>query len=344
MTDASGGGGEAYLGLDFGTSNTAVSYIDRNWVELFEHRRQDTSWRELGELVELLPAPLAIPLARYVGDVADASPVPPGVSFLEAALCLAAYLSYAEFCSHPRRRSTSLLKGFVHRSGTYLWHFLKEVQLQLGDKARISAPFHRLLEVQNAKLLDEVLRQWAGAKHEKSIGFDKADLLGAVRLLANISHAVFQKYRFGFFQSVQKERLSKRHSGRFRIAHGKPPYGAFAMYSGTPSFSESDAFVLDLESGAGIPLSPLVFWYPCAAHPDHENGHCFFLDKVAEVDGQLVSSYKATGHTCTMQSDAKGAELSELTSQLGRFRQQDGDLEEVRELKFTVTPQEDATP
>jgi hypothetical protein len=86
ITDAAGGGGEAYLGLDFRTSNTTISYIDRAWLEEIESRSRDPHWKEIGELVELLPSPLALPLARYIGDFSHYNPVPPGFSFIEAGL------------------------------------------------------------------------------------------------------------------------------------------------------------------------------------------------------------------------------------------------------------------
>jgi hypothetical protein len=53
MTDSTEGSGEAYIGLDFGTSNTAISYIDRSWVNLIEVRTKEMGWRELGDLVGL---------------------------------------------------------------------------------------------------------------------------------------------------------------------------------------------------------------------------------------------------------------------------------------------------
>jgi hypothetical protein len=56
----------AYLGLDFGTSNTSVSYVSQNKIEVYKSRVADDSWKEISELVSLLPYPAAVALALYV--------------------------------------------------------------------------------------------------------------------------------------------------------------------------------------------------------------------------------------------------------------------------------------
>ncbi len=120
MTDASEGGSEAYVGLDFGTSNSAVSYIDRVSVQHIENRYQDPNWKDLGELVDRLPSPLALPLARYIDDFTGSSAVPPGFSFIEAGLCLASYISYIELCCINRHIGTRFFKSLPHRSASHL--------------------------------------------------------------------------------------------------------------------------------------------------------------------------------------------------------------------------------
>ncbi len=251
MTDAGGGGGEAYLGLDFGTSNTAVCYVDRSWVQVIENRSHDSGWKELGELVDLLPSPLAVPLARYIGDLAQHGPVPPGYSFIEAALCLAAYTSFIEFCCNKRRSITRIFKQFPHRSASSLWHMLKTTQEQLGENAVATRPFKALCIGPSSGILDRITRQWAQVRHELS-QTDRDDVLNAVRTLSNASHEVFGRYKFGYMEAVQKERFSTRYTGRFRIAHGKPPHTAFISYSGTQSFSEAEGRSFGLLYWSGI--------------------------------------------------------------------------------------------
>lgn len=325
MTDASGASGEAYVGLDFGTSNTAISYIDRAWVQLIENRSNDANWKQLGELIELLPSPLAIPLAMFIGDHQRQAVVPPGFSFLEAALCLAAYLSYIEFCSTNRRATTRFFANFPHRSASYLWMMLQSVQMQLGKYSKITAPYKNLCIGDNATVFERITKAWSQVRHEL-LPSEQAELLTAVRLLANISYDVFSRTPLGLFQYVQKEAFSQRYSGRFRVAHGKPPHANYLSYSGPHSFSDLEAFVVSPEASIALPLAPLIFWYPCPHHRELENGHCFLFDKLRGEGNTAEATFKAANYNCQLAVNQGHPELSELLSQLLIFRAEDPKL------------------
>jgi hypothetical protein len=316
MTEAAGGGGEAYLGLDFGTSNTAMSYVDKSWVQVIETRSTSSGWKELGELVDVLPGPLAVPLARYIRDQGQGSVVPPGHSFIEVALCFAAYVSYIEFCCSQRRATTKIFRQFPHRSATGCWTMLKTVQEQLGKSATVTATLKGLFTANNSTLLDRITRNWAQTRHELGQA-DRDDVLSAVKLLANACHAVFSKHLFGYMESVQKGRFSATYSGRFRIAHGKPPYTSFLTYMGDRPFSEAEALMIDPSTGGGLLLTPLVLWYPCKTHIDSDNGHCFVFDKLKEDHSTAIATYKAASFPCQTDTEANvdmGAVLGLLTA------------------------------
>lgn len=324
MTDASASGGEAYLGLDFGTSNTAISYVDRSWVQVIESRSANTQWRELGELVDLLPSPVAVPLAHYIGEHQSSSTVPPGYSFIDAALCLIAYVSLAEFYSTSRRSTTRIFKQYPHRSATASWLLARAVQEQMGKSAEITAPFKVLFTPQNIGLLDRITRNWANVRHELSQS-SKDDLLAAVRLLSNACYALFSKYRFGYMESVQKERFSKSYTGRFRVAHGKPPFTEFFSYAGSQPFSEAEALILDPDSGDGLLLTPFVLWYPCNSHPESDNGHCYVFDKLKGEGPKATATFKAATYPCQLCSE-DAADTRSLVDDLTRFRTEDGNI------------------
>jgi molecular chaperone DnaK (HSP70) len=324
MTDTGAIGGEAYLGIDFGTSNTAVSYVDRSWVQVIESRSSNSQWRELGELVDLLPSPLAVPLAHYIGDLQSSSQVPPGFSFIDAALCLMAYISLAEYYSNPRRGTTRIFKQFPHRSATASWLLLSSLQEQMGKSAEVTAPFKALFGASNRALLDRVTRGWAEVRHELS-HTSNDDILSAVRLLSNTCNAVFAKYRFGYMDSIQKERFSKNYTGRFRIAHGKPPFTEHLSYSGSQSFSEAEALLINPETGDGLLLTPFVLWYPCKAHPDSDNGHCYVFDKLKGEGEHTAAVFKASSTPCQISTDV-AADTGSLLEQLLQFKREDGSL------------------
>ena len=102
---------EAYIGLDFGTSNSSVSYVDQGSVKVYRLRAEERRWREFTELVDVLPYPLAEPLARYLGQTETLQLTNAALEFIESALALAAYTAYFGFCSQKGRATTKLLGG-----------------------------------------------------------------------------------------------------------------------------------------------------------------------------------------------------------------------------------------
>src|SRR5260370_1208963 len=50
---------EAYIGLDFGTSNSSVSYVDQSSVKVYRHRAEERQWLECTALGYILPYPTA---------------------------------------------------------------------------------------------------------------------------------------------------------------------------------------------------------------------------------------------------------------------------------------------
>jgi hypothetical protein len=293
----------------------------------------ERAWRPRGPL----PAPLAVALARYVGDVRDvSSTVPPAFSFIEAALCLLAYVSYTDFCAMPRRAKTRIFANFPHRSASYLWHLLRSVIEQSGNHSGAAHPLHRLLDAKNRDIIDRVTRGWAETRHEIS-SLTPNEILSGVRLLANMAHSIFSRYRFGFFQGVQKERFAARYSGRYRLAHGKPPYTESAHYTGSIAFSEAESLLVDTDKGDALSLGPLVIWYPCGQHRDTENGHCFVFDKLIKEKNGSVARFKALGFPCSLEVTAGNEETAELLTQIMNLYAEDPKTEWFHDLRMSAT-------
>ncbi len=322
---------EAYLGLDFGTSNSAVSYISRSWVQLTDTRIGDRQWRELGELIDLLPCSLAIPLARYIGQFGEYAPTPPEFSFLEAALTLAAYVAFCEYCA-LEQPSTRLFKDFRQRSAGPLWQFFRNTMKQLGRRVKVAAPFNALCEGRNAELVNAMVDTWAQVKHEKALG-KGLDMMGTIRVVANVCNEAFSKFKFGYFEAVRKK-LGGRYSGRFRVAHGRAPFPSFYHYTGPEAFSEADALLVNAETGTGLTLTPLAFWYPCSAHRDVEAGHCFFYDKSQGEGANQRVTFKAAGFPCHLDLTAEHEELGEVCTVLAKWRTCDPNLSFLSDLSL----------
>jgi molecular chaperone DnaK (HSP70) len=292
---------KAYLGLDFGTSNSSVSFLNHQKIEVYKTRVADDSWKEISELVGVLPYPAAVALAAYV---CESDPRHLGelvLDFTEGALALASYITYLEWCALQTKPSSKNLKGFTQRSAGPLWGLLKTCSEQLGRNADWSKPYRELFEPQYG--FDEFINDLALVKHKKK-SIPEVNHLMKVRLLANVTNRVFGDHlRFGYFQNVKQDRFSQAHSGRFTIAHGDGYFIRALNYSGQHSFSDLQAFAVSAD-GRAIALEPLLFWEQCPVHTS-DRPHCFLFDSSNKDNTEF--EFKAAGLSCTLKVDGKGS-------------------------------------
>jgi hypothetical protein len=312
----------AYVGLDFGTSNTSISYVDHLSIGTYEKRASEKTWVDLSDLVSTLPYPLAGPLSQYLSQSDSVRMFQKGREFIEAGLCLGAFVSYLEYCVVKQRAATKLLRGFAQRSVGPLWKLLRESLKKLGDKKQLSAPYDELMEDSLVQFLEQTLDFLAQAKHEK-VDVESFDLQRSVRIIANISNKAFANNKFGFFENVHKQKFSKEYRGHFRQACGpNPPFIRAYKYSGPQSFSRDEAVLYNKEKGYLLALQPLVFWDSCPKHRDVEEGHCFLFDK--EIKGGF--SFKAVGYPCSCEV-SRTTQYAELAKILENMKEEDPKLE-----------------
>jgi hypothetical protein len=304
----------AFLGLDFGTSNTSVSYIDESSIQVYTRRSSEKSWSELSELSTSLPYPLASSLASYLCQTDQARLANAARDFLESSLTLAAYIAYLDHCLSLGRAQTRLFKGFTKRSAGPLWKLFQDSMQQTAGRRTISARYSALLESEHLNEINRAVTVVAEYKHGKQDD-SSANVSRAVTILANITQSVFQDSVFGYFQLVQKQRFGRSYEGTFRHAHGRPPFIEASHYSGTVSFSDNETYLIDRASGVAVCLEPLILWQQCPHHKDLENGHCFMYEST-ERDGTFA--YKAAGFPCSLRVGPVG-NLSGLASQLLSF-------------------------
>ena len=312
----------AYLGLDFGTSNSSISYVDQLSIKTYQQRSLNEMWRTLNDLVHSLPYPLSDTLARYIGGTPQDNFVQLALDFIEAALSMAAYISFLEFCTtarHPET-STKLFHGFTQRSAGPLWKLLQESLKQIGKKAIISTPFLELLRKDNYDIIDNAINMLANHKHSK-ISDREIDHNKPVHILANISHNVFCKNMFGFFDYMQPQKFGRGIVSTFRHATAMPPFSTTSQYKGEKVFSKEQAVLVNIESKTALQLHPLMFWDHCNKHPDIDDGHCYLFDKPGKEDGRF--SFKAVGYDCCKMVSKDDGENSPLAEELTEFRHKD---------------------
>lgn len=330
----------AYIGLDFGTSNSAIAYLSRENMDLLKSRSTDSDWLSLSGLINALPYPLARTLNRFVGgssSLQSHDSFMRALDFFESALSLMAYAAYGELCTLALGK-TRYLKGFTQRSVGPLWSLLRDILRQIGKRATAMAPALRLLDAKNSAEMDRIVKWFNQRKHQKAPE-DEINLTTAILMIGNISNDIFKTAFFGYFENVQRNRFKKGYTGRFRIAHGSSqPFPLYMDYSGSEDFAELEPFILNTtpSRAEAIRLTPLSFWDNCSIHSSTEEPHYFLFDRMV---GDSIE-YKASGFDCSITLE-EGTHYQTLREEIINYKQEDPFVE--RTFIESITPMADGS-
>src|SRR5699024_3329071 len=99
----------AFFGFDFGSTNSAISYISKRSVQITKARGTDYQWGSLRDNIENLPIPVAHAAALYLSPRDTHEQSLNALSLFEASYAFLAYLTYSE-SRNTGRRQTHLLK------------------------------------------------------------------------------------------------------------------------------------------------------------------------------------------------------------------------------------------
>lgn len=324
---------KAFIGLDFGTSNTSVSFISQRAIKSYESKSGEKGWMELNELTRKLPYPLAASLAHYLSQHGKDLIAMRGLEFVEASLAIAAYASYLELCTTKKQHknkegqiecipSTKYFRAFTQRSLGPLWGLLRETQKAIKGKAVTTGQFQDFLSEAYYNEIDQAITDLGEIKHQKK-NPDSVNIQRIIQIVANINRKVFEKYAFGFFENVLAEKFKPgQYSGRFRLAQGdSATFIESEEYSGAYPFPSGLAYLVSFEERIALPLLPLIFWHPCKSHP--HNDHCYIYDIAGKGEAPEYFSYKAANYECKLEFGGDNAELKEIFSLLNQFRTRD---------------------
>ena len=170
----------AFIGIDFGTASSAVSYVDWKQIETFQDRSKEEIWLELNDLIDL-PTPIAVPLKGMLGAVGPANVSRLAMEALEGMLCLAAFATWAEGSARgdvlPR-----CFNGYWKRSAGPIKKLLLDV-IDGGASGPIATTFRKRLTTELRAELDAAIRALDEEKHGKRpVGaYDAKGLLRAPR-------------------------------------------------------------------------------------------------------------------------------------------------------------------
>ena len=250
--------GDTYLGFDFGTSTSAFSYVKNADVEEFQHRSKDSTWRDLSDLVQALPYPMAYPLACFIAETSRDGLQKWGRETLECMLSVAAYVCYVEYLAEAGTSSSSMFKGYEHRSAGPLWDLLNRCSKALGDRAVFAEYAVALTTGDIASELNAAVNGVAQAKHGKVAR--ELDYPRIIGLVGNVLAKSFAENHMGYFEDVRQAQFSfGSFEGIFRSIQGPhAPFGNLFDYKGERGVPSGLVFLISPERGLALNLSPLI--------------------------------------------------------------------------------------
>lgn len=295
--------GEAYVGIDFGTSNSSVSYVEQHAVRVYTERASDSGWRELNDLIGLLPYPASHALVRFVGSSNEAEVKDRFPAAFESALFMLMTIAFAGYRACPDAKKSAIFKQFSKGSAGPMWSVLRSLLEKNPKNAHFIGKLTSLLDIRAKASIDAAISAINDHKHHRTSNYNGyRDVLA---LLGNALNAALDGWRFGQFEGVTKKGFSSQYAGIFRAAHGPhPPFVGIYGYIGRESFATEEAVLVSPEKNLAIRLSPLMFW----TYGTHGGEHTIaVLDSVAPT----ISAYRSLG-TGTAINIGPDSEMSAL--------------------------------
>ena len=247
-----------YIGFDFGTSNSSISYITNEQIQMIQKRDNDPSWVKLKDIIPYMPFPVAQPLKEFISLTDNEHAAKTARQAFEAILSFIAYIALSESIL-VGRYDPRLMPDTYKLSMGPLRNLIEQATNRLRNKARFSGPIHALMS-KYKDALDKACSDFNDHKHDK-LAADKFDKHGHLSIAANILHQLLKGKIFGHFDHLKKEAYtSNSYTGIFRCAYDSRVFYNYYSYEGSIDPSTQEPYLIDLETNAALPMCPfLVF-------------------------------------------------------------------------------------
>jgi hypothetical protein len=268
----------AYLGLDFGTSNSSLALVTEKTIRTLNERAKHSSWQELAELPARLPHPLSEPLQGFISEHINRNKQADYArQFIEATLTMifvTALMDLAIQASETGKPAGERIIGDLRQnSAGPIWGRLKQIysEPRLLKTARLTQKWLPLFEPTALALVDQAVGQIAALKHEKA-DVDDVEWHDTLCLIGNTAAGFFSEAYFGFFEHVEQKPFSEEIVGAFRVARGKPPFPGRISVALPRSVVQRQPFLFHRLLRLAIPFAPFYVFKPHDHPNDYDHG------------------------------------------------------------------------
>ncbi len=302
--------GEAYVGFDFGTSNSSVSYVEQQAIRVYAERASEKGWQEINELLNYLPFPAAHCLAKFLGCTTDSEMKERFPAAFEGILFCILAVAYADYRSSLDSRPSAIFKQYTKGSAGPMWAVLRSILEKKNKQALFLPKLKSLLDDRSKSAVDAAIAAISDYKHHRISSY--VGYREVLSILGNALNFALLGWRFGQFESVTKVGFSTNYRGVFRAAHGSNgPFVEIYEYEGVQTFSNMEAVLVSSELKQSLHLSPLMFWTLSSAHSENDIA-------VLDTTSKESSNYRlvATGGSVSVNGSSDLADLHRMCGEI----------------------------
>jgi len=276
----------AYMGFDFGTTNSSVSYVCNKHIELYEQLEDNDISALYKSVKDNGPILISYPLAKFVNETNDTAKAKKFINLFENILSLFLYIALIEIkISNPTFKFD--FTKFQRAAGSLIYS-LKLIKNKITESHLFSSEF--LSYIENIELLERGAKFCNDFKHPKmqTFNFDYTKILSP--LLKGVD-ALFSNSKIGMFNNINKVSFVNEYHGHFILAHGNGVFGDRYLYNGQENREKNYCYLYNNETNKALNLFPFLHWETCATHREEDFGHLYIWDKI-EDGGMLFSVAK----------------------------------------------------
>jgi hypothetical protein len=263
----------AYLGLDFGTSNSSLALVTEKTIRTLNERAKHAYWQDLAELPARLPQPLSEPLQGFISEHINRSKQAEYArQFIEATLTMIFVTGLLDLGLQMNETGKPvgerIMVDLRQNSAGPMWGRIKQIykEPRILKNPRLTQRWTPLFEPNALAMVDQVVTQIGKLKHEKA-DVDDVEWHDTLCLIGNTAAIFFSEAHFGYFEHIEQQPFSDGISGSFRFAYGKPPFPKQISVSLPKLVPERQPFLFHPGLRLAMPLIPFYI-FRAHVHPN----------------------------------------------------------------------------
>ena len=279
---------EAYLGIDFGTTNSSVSYVSTKHIEKYEKEAIESENELFNEIRNNSPVLISYQFAKFRNSLNDSEKAKIFINLFENSLSLLYYIALLELKINDQSFNLGEIK--FHKSAGSLVYSIKTIKSKIKNNFIFSGKYVDSFNEEAFQTLTTTVDFINDFKHTKFQIYD-FDFDSTLKVVFKAIKQLIDDVDFGFFHNLSMKPFQKEYLGNFMLAHGNGIFSEKLDYKGEKNIHKEYCYIYDHRSGKALNLFPFSHWGICDRHKEEDYGHLYIFDKY-ESENLLFSTAK----------------------------------------------------